>query len=402
MPLDFTPGNRLTLLNSGREYFPALLAAFAAAEQEIYLESYIFANDSVGSHVAQALMQAAARGVRVRVLVDGFGAQNFAADFLPRLLDAGVHAMVYRPEVGRFRIRRHRLRRLHRKLALVDGRIAFVGGINVVDDDNAPENQRPRYDYAVRVEGPVVPSIHAALRRMWEIVVWANFKRRFRSGEAPPMHAPAVGTQRALFLKRDNFRHRSDIADAYLEAIAAAREEVLIANAYFLPGFRFRHALRAAARRGVRVTILLQGVSDHPLLHYATQALYGALIADGMRVFEYRKSFLHAKVAVIDGAWATVGSSNIDPFSLLLAKEGNLFVQGKEFAGQLRASLEAAMTDGAREIEAAHLATLPLFSRLLRWVSYGMIRLAVGLAGFGPKHWRADEAKPGLIPQEPK
>lgn len=402
MPLDFTPGNRLTLLNSGREYFPALLAAFAAAEHEIYLESYIFANDHVGSHVAQALMQAAARGVRVRVLVDGFGAQNFATDFLPRLLDAGVHAMVYRPEIGRFRIRRHRLRRLHRKLALVDGRIAFVGGINVVADDNAPESLRPRYDYAVQVEGPVVPSIHAALRRMWEIVVWANFKRRFRSGESRSLHVPPVGTQRAAFLKRDNFRHRNDIADAYLEAIAAAREEVFIANAYFLPGFRFRHALRNAARRGVRVTILLQGVSDHPLLHYATQALYGALIADGMRVFEYRKSFLHAKVAVVDGEWATVGSSNIDPFSLLLAKEGNLFVQGKEFAGQLRASLAEAMADGAREIEAAHLATLPLGSRLLRWVSYGMVRLAVGLAGFGPKHWRADEAKPGLMPQEPE
>lgn len=400
MQAEFFPGNRVTLLNSGREYFPALLAAFAAAEREIYLESYIFANDTVGSLVAQALVQASTRGVRVRVLVDGFGARNFGKDFLPRLLDAGVHAMVYRPEIGRFRFRRHRLRRLHRKLALVDGRIAFVGGINIVDDDNAPEDLRPRFDYAVRVEGPVVPSIHAALRHMWEIVVWANFKRRFRTSEPPPQQATAMGTQRAAFLRRDNFRHRTDIADAYLEAIATAREEVFIANAYFLPGFRFRHALRNAARRGVRVTILLQGVSDHPLMHYATQALYGALLADGMRVFEYRKSFLHAKVAVVDNEWATVGSSNIDPFSLLLAKEGNLFVKGKEFAFQLRESLEQAMADGAEEIGPTHLAGASFASRLLRWFSYGMVRLAVGLAGFGPKHWRADEARPGLTRPE--
>ena len=348
MPAEFLPGNRLTLLNSGREYFPALLAELEAAASEIYLESYIFADDEIGSTVASTLIAAAQRGLRVRILVDGFGARNFAGDFLPRLLDAGVHAMLYRPELARFNFRRHRLRRLHRKLAVIDGRFAFVGGINIVDDNNAPEGLRPRYDYAVRVEGPVVADIHAAVRRMWEIVVWANFKRRFRvEAPGPACYLPA-GTQRAAFLLRDNIRHRNDIAAAYLEAIHSARSDILIANAYFLPGFRFRHALRAAARRGVRITILLQGVSDHPLLHYATQALYGSLIADGMRVFEYGKSFLHAKVAVVDDEWATVGSSNIDPFSLLLAKEGNLVVRDRRFAAELQASLTEAMADGAR------------------------------------------------------
>lgn len=395
MTLEFVAGNRLTLLNSGREYFPALLAAIDDAEQEIYLESYIFADDEVGSLVATGLMHAAARGVRVRVLVDGFGARNFAEDFLPRLLAAGVQAMLYRQELGRFNFRRHRLRRLHRKLVVLDGRVAFVGGINIVDDNNAPEALRPRYDYAVRVEGPVLEAIHAAVRRMWELVVWANFKRRFRVEAPGPACYLPVGPQRAAFLLRDNFRHRNDIANAYLEAIHGAQSEILIANAYFLPGFRFRHALRAAARRGVRITILLQGVSDHPTMHYATQALYGSLIADGMRVFEYGKSFLHAKVAVVDGEWATVGSSNIDPFSLLLAKEGNVVVRDRAFAAELQASISEAMAEGAREIDTDHLARIPLHSRLLRWLSYGLVRLAVGLAGFGPKHWQGNEAKPG-------
>jgi cardiolipin synthase len=147
---------------------------------------------------------------------------------------------------------------------------------------------------------------------------------------------------------RDNLRHRRDIERAYLDAIGAAREEIVLANAYFLPGRRFRRALRAAAGRGVRVTILLQGLVEYRLLHYATQALYGNLLAAGIRIFEYQRSFLHAKVAVIDHHWATVGSSNIDPFSLLLAREANVVVLDRRFAEDLEQSLAAAMRDGAR------------------------------------------------------
>lgn len=390
MDTEFLPGNRLTLLNSGRAYFPALLAALAAAQREIYLESYIFANDAVGHEVASALCAAARRGVTVNVTVDGFGARNFAADFRPQLSAAGVRTLFYRPELGSLRLARHRLRRLHRKLAVIDGRVAFVGGINIVDDDNAPEDMRPRYDYAVRIEGPVLAQVHHAARRMWEIVTWVNFKRRFR---IRPLHQPCcelAGTQRAAFLIRDNIRHRNDILNAYIDAIDAAEAEILIANAYFLPGIRFGRALFAAARRGVRIGILLQGKSDHPLLHHATRTLYAAALKAGIRIFEYEKSFLHAKVAVIDRDWATVGSSNIDPFSLLLAKEANLFVRDAQFAGELRASLHDAIADGAREIRAGDLATRAWPARLLSWLSYGLIRALVGIAGYGHKHWHAE------------
>jgi cardiolipin synthase len=391
MAAEFLPGNRLTLLDSGHEYFPALLAAIESAAVEIYLETYIFADDEIGHEVSGALCRAAARGVRVRVLVDGFGARNFAEDFLPRLAGAGVQAMPYRPERGRFHLRRHRLRRLHRKLAVVDSRIAFVGGINIIDDDNAPEDMRPRYDYAVRVEGPVLGQVHHAVRRMWEIVSWASLRRRFRLTPASAATGAAAGSQTAAFLVRDNIRHRNDILNAYLLAIHAARDEILIANAYFLPGLRFGRALRAAARRGVRITILLQGKTDHPLLRYATQTLYATALAAGIRIYEYEKSFMHAKVAVIDRHWATVGSSNIDPFSLLLAKEANLVVRDDGFATQLRDSLLAAIAGGAREMSAEHMTRQPLHSRLLRWLSYALVRALVGIAGYGPRHWQTDE-----------
>lgn len=388
---EFVSGNRLTLLNSGREYFPALLAAIAAAEREIFLESYIFANDPVGHEIASELSTAARRGVIVNVTVDGFGGRNFAEDFRPQLAEAGVRSLFYRPEIKRFRLRRHRLRRLHRKLAVIDGQVAFVGGINIVDDDNAPPDMRPRFDYAVRVEGPVLEKMDRAVQRMWELLTWVNFRRRFRMAPIIRPCCEPVGDQCAAFLIRDNIRHRNDILNAYIAAIDAANEEILIANAYFLPGIRFARSLYAAARRGVRITILLQGKTDHPVLRYATQTLYAAGLQAGIRIFEYEKSFMHAKVAVIDGEWATVGSSNIDPFSLLLAKEANLFVRDRRFAVELRSSLEAAMRDGSREMLPEDIHRQPWHSRLLRWVSYGLVRLLVGIAGYGDRHWQAED-----------
>ena len=393
MAAEYLPGNRLTLLNSGTDYFPALLAAIAGAQIEIYLESYIFADDEIGHEVASALCEASERGVQVNVTVDGFGARNFADDFLPMLTSAGVRALFYRPEISRFHLKRHRLRRLHRKLAVIDARIAFVGGINIVDDNNAPAEMRPRYDYAVCLEGPAIAQVHRAVRRMWEIVAWANFKRRFRLAPVASPCCAVAGLQTAAFLIRDNIRHRNDILYAYLDAIDGAQHEILIANAYFLPGVRFGRALYAAARRGVRITVLLQGKSDHPVLRYATQTLYAEAMRAGIRIFEYEKSFMHAKVAVVDGVWATVGSSNIDPFSLLLAKEANLAVRDRHFAGQLQDSLHAAMADGAREVAPADVSSQPWHVRLSRWLAYGLVRAAVGLAGYGQRHWEAKDVR---------
>jgi cardiolipin synthase len=344
--------------------------------------------------VAGALCHAAERGVQVNLTVDGFGARNFAADFLPMLSAAGVRAMTYRPEIGRFHMKRHRLRRLHRKLVVIDRRIAFVGGINIVDDNNAPEGMRPRFDYAVRIEGPTLNQIHHAVRRMWEIVSWVNFKRRFRLAPVATPCCDIAGKQTAAFLIRDNIRHRNDILNAYLEAIDNAQREILIANAYFLPGVRFGRALYAAARRGVRITVLLQGKTDHPLLRYATQTLYATALAAGIRIFEYEKSFMHAKVAVIDGQWATVGSSNIDPFSLLLAKEANIVVRDAVFGGELHTSLSRAIAHGARQLQPDDLSRQPWHSRLLRWLAYGLVRAMVGIAGYGQRHWHNHDIKP--------
>jgi len=382
MTVEFHQGNRVTLLETGGAYFPALIEAIDRAVHEIHLESYIFADDATGRAVAAALGRAAGRGVAVRVLVDGFGARDFAATLGVPLRAAGAELQVYRPEVARFRMRRHRLRRLHRKLVVIDGLIAFVGGINVIDDMDTPGQTPPRFDYAVAIEGPLLPVIHAAARHLWQLISWANFRHRL---PLPARFAipPLCGEVDAALVLRDNLRHRRDIEDAYLAAIASARREVIIASAYFLPGRRFRHALMDAAGRGVRVTLLLQGRVEYLLLHYATQTFYGSLIRAGVQIVEYRKSFLHAKVAVVDAQWATVGSSNIDPFSLLLAREANVVVRHAGFAARLRASLEAAIANGGQEVRAEDLKKRSLGVRAFSWLAYSAVRLAIGVAGYG-------------------
>jgi cardiolipin synthase len=387
---DFLAGNRVLLLENGARFFPALLAAIESATREIALETYIFAADATGLRVVAALAAAARRGVAVRVLVDGFGARDFQQGLNTglALAAAGAQVEVYRAEVARLKLRRHRLRRLHRKLAVIDGRIAFVGGINIIDDDDTVL-RGSRFDYAVQVSGPLVGVIHASMRHLWRLVGWAKLQRR------PPglpgsdcSGQPPAGTMAAAFLMRDNLRHRRDIEEAYLAAIAGARAEVLLASAYFLPGRRFRHALLDAAARGVAVTIVLQGRVEYALQHYATQALYGNLLGGGVRIFEYHAGFLHAKVAVVDGCWATVGSSNIDPFSLLLAREANVAVHDAGFATQLSASLRRALERGATEVALADLQRRSLPARAVRWAAYGLVRLLLGITRYGGNDYR--------------
>ena len=384
MTLEFLAGNKLQLLTNGRGYFPVLQQAIDAAQKEIYLETYIFADDAAGRRIAAALVRAADRGVRVHVLVDGFGSKGMFEQIRQMLSASSIEVLIFGPKTSPLTLRRNRLRRLHRKLVVVDARVAFVGGINIIDDMHTPRHTPPRYDYAVRIEGPLVAAVLEQTERLWRRVAWASLKRGLE--RHAPADTAAHGAQHAILVVRDNFRHRADIEDAYLEAIRAAHKEVIIANAYFFPGARFRQALREAAGRGVRVVLLLQGRVEYVLLHYASRALYGSLLDAGVEIYEYHKSFLHAKVAVIDRRWATVGSSNIDPFSLMLAREANIVVDDLKFSQDLRRSLLDHMKGGARVVAKRTWRRQPMWRRMLIWSAYGIARLLMGVAGYGGKH----------------
>jgi len=395
----FTPGHAIELLRGGAGYFPALMQAAAQAQREVWLETYIFADDASGREVADALVAAAQRGVTVRVLVDGWGAKHYLTSSLQAKLESGgVDLLKYRPDVAPWQFRSHRLRRLHRKLAHVDGRVAFVGGINLIDDMNTPGQRPPRVDYAVRIEGPLVASIVQTMARVWALCELVQLSRSDVPLFPEPERNPRAGQQTAKFAIRDNLRHRRDIERAYLAGIRTARREILIANAYFFPGIRFRRALIAAAARGVQVTLLLQARVEYRLLHYASRALYGQLLAGGVSIEEYHRSFLHAKVAVIDERWATVGSSNIDPYSLLMSREANLFVRDEAFAGELRVELLQMIQTGARRVGAQHWASRSPVAKLVSWLAYGVVRVAMGFLGYGGDEWWRGRRKRSPFP----
>ena len=370
-------GHTLALLRNGVEYFPRLLAAIDAAKHSIYLETYIYAADATGRQFSNALQNAAKRGVVTRLLLDGFGSADLPESWVEEMLKAGVEVLWFRKEVGRFSLQRYHLRRLHRKLALIDAHIAFVGGINIVDDVSHGL-KAPRLDYAVEIEGDVVPDIHVSMRRLWLLIAWTHFHRQGELDKVRLLHRANV-QQQVLFLVRDSLRHRRDIEHAYLEAIAGAQREIIIANAYFLPGREFRRALLDAEQRGVRVVLFLQGKVEYRLQHYATMALYDQFLHGGIEIYTYQASFMHAKVAVVDGEWATVGSSNIDPFSLWLAREANLVVKDAAFATSLRDDLIAEMQLRSHRVEPSMWRKLNIVNWLVMRISYTLARLLIGV-----------------------
>jgi cardiolipin synthase len=381
--VQFVGGNRLTLLRNGAEYFPALVAAFDAAAHEIFLETYIYHDDETGSLVTDALARAAARGVRVHVLIDGFGARDFPQRFRDILAQSGAALLAFRPRMHLVP-RRNRLRRMHRKVAAIDGQVAFVGGINVTDDYEKGEDPRlhaPRYDYAVRVDGPLAHVVRLAAAHLWQRVLWAQRRRRTEV-EPPPPRPPLAGGQRAALVVRDSLRHRRDIEKAYLALLEGARLEVVIACAYFFPGRRFRRALLDAARRGVRVRLVLQGKIEYPFLHYASRGLYDALLDAGIEIYDYDAAILHAKAAVFDRRIASVGSSNIDPLSLMLAQEANVFAEDIEFAGSLHRSIEDAIRLGAHQVRPRQWRRQPWPTRARIAVAYALARLLISFYGF--------------------
>lgn len=390
-------GHELRLLEGSLEMFPALIADIAAARRSVRLETYIFDLTGSGADVAQALLDAARRGVRVQVVVDGFGTDALPHPWPERFMDAGVQWAVYSPPGTLGLLIPGRWRRLHRKLCVVDGDILYCGGINVLDDFHDPNHgalASARFDFAVRVRGPMVAEADDTMAVLWQRMQAAQQLRsrqlagaleslRGARGTVAPASAadPARTLGRAALVLRDNVRHRARIERAYRRAIGMARREVIIANAYFVPGRKMRKALIRAAQRGVRVQLLLQGKYEYFMQYYSSRPVYGALLQAGVEIHEYSPSFLHAKVAVVDGHWATVGSSNLDPLSLLLAREANVIVDDAAFATQLRDRLVRAMAEGGARMDPAAFANRSWRERVRERLALGLMRLALLVHG---------------------
>ncbi len=381
----------MRLLTGGVELFAAMVEAVDDAQHEVLLETYIFDFAGAGAEVARALMRAAQRGVRVCVVVDGVGTGQLPPLWAGQLAQAGVQVRVFAPAVGLGFWLPSRWRRLHRKLCVVDNTVAFCGGINIMDDYLDPHVDglltSPRLDYAVSMRGPLVTAAHDTMTQLWSRI---EAVRELRSqdlssamdalrGASQSVHLPVLGE--AQLVLRDNVRHRSHIERTYRKAIGSARHDILVASAYFFPGLRLRRALITAARRGVRVRLLLQGQYEYFVPYRAARQLYGQLIEAGVEIHEYHASFLHAKVAVVDGKWLTVGSSNLDPFSLLLAREANVVAHNPPLAQSLQDSLMDAIAQGATRVDPQAYLNRGLGERLVDALSSAVLRFGVFLTG---------------------
>nr|WP_306307114.1 cardiolipin synthase ClsB [Hydrogenophaga palleronii] len=415
-------GHQLLLLQGGEAFFPSLVQAMDAARTVVHLETYIFEFAGSALSVAEALERAAQRGVVVRLLVDGVGTPQVPAEWVQRFAAAGVTLRTYAP-LGRLGLLLpSRWRRLHRKLCVVDGVVGFCGGINIIDDQDDVVLGRlnaPRLDFALRVAGPLVDDMVEAMEQLWWRMLAARRvrQREFKAAwdalrasrpvgdftrllqkietdvalsepallEGPfPETSPfplGVDSARATLLLRDNVSHRHDIERAYLKAIGAARHEIVICNAYFIPGRKLRRALTVAAARGVRVRLLLQGKYERFMQYRAARPVYQQLVDAGIEIHEYAPSALHAKVAVIDRRWSTVGSTNLDPLSMLLAREANVMTNDRRFSGLLHTYLDGLLQHAGQVLNAQTLSQRPWRQRLLDRIAFGIMRATLFVTG---------------------
>ncbi|OWQ44609.1 cardiolipin synthase B [Roseateles noduli] len=365
---DWSAGNHLELLENGEEFFPAVFAAIEGAKHEVIIETFILFEDKVGLALREVLIAAAKRGVRVDMTVDGFGSPELSMNFVNGLTDAGVRLHVFDPPPKLSR-RLKPFRRLHRKIVVVDGETGFIGGINYSADHLIDFGPEAKQDYAVRVQGPVV----AQLRRVTgEILATATpqtpsagptaQRRWWRSRAQEPRTsnpstgggAATTGQAKAVIVTRDNHRHRDDIERMYRLALHASQHEVIIANAYFFPGFLLLRSMQRAARRGVKVHLILQGQPDIAWARWAAQLVYDRLMRAGVQIHEYCERPMHGKVALVDDHWATVGSSNLDPLSLSLNLEANLIVEDRAFNRALRDKLLPLMKSQCKLLKLEH------------------------------------------------
>ncbi|MBJ3816597.1 cardiolipin synthase ClsB [Shimwellia pseudoproteus] len=381
------PDNQLTLLTNGDEYYPVLFDAIARAAHSILLETFIWYEDNVGWALHAALCDAAGRGVQVELLIDGYGSAALSDDFIRRLTDAGVILRYYDPAPRRFGgLRTNLFRRLHRKIVVIDEKTAYVGGINYSADHLLSFGQEAKQDYTVEIRGPVVDDIRR-FALSWlpgNPTLFHRWKPGFRRSRPTPASLDTMA--QVLFVWRDNAYHRTTIERHYIKMLAKARHEVIIANAYFFPGYRLLHAIRKAARRGVKVQLVLQGHPDIPLVKTGARLLYHYLVSSGVEIYEYGRRPLHGKVAVMDDNWATVGSSNLDPLSLSLNLEANVIIWDQRFNHTLKQALRTLIREDSQRVDAAHLPARNWWNLGRSIIAFHFLRHFPAMVGWLPAH----------------
>ena len=337
------------------------------AKRELHLQTYIFDPDETGQQVALELKQAAQRGVKVFLLVDAFGSKKLTKDFIKDLQSAGIKFKAFSPLFSRQGL--YFGRRMHQKITVADGEVALIGGINISNKYRGDEKNEPWLDFAVLMEGQVCRDAKTLCANVWGY--------RYSTKDWFPKRRKISQPEKFVrLLHNDWFRHKSEIFNAYLRSVRQAKSSITVIASYFLPGKRFRKALIKASKRGVKIKLILPGLSDVPLMKYAITWLYDLLFRHNVEIYEWGSSILHAKAMLVDGNWCTIGSFNLINLSAYGSIETNVEIRDVEFVRDFEKRMNE-LCAGCEEISVeAYKRRKYWLWQFRNWLSYQLIRMS--------------------------
>lgn len=386
--------DEIRLVHSGNDYFDTLEAIINGAKHSIHFQTYIFDSDETGIQIAIALKKAASRGVNVSLVLDAFGSNSLSDYFTEELRNAKIEFRWFAPLFSMEAIRIGR--RLHHKVIVADKKIALIGGINISDKYKGNPQQLPWLDYAVLIKGSICNEANEIclqiLDKKFKIdKIRDRIKNTFNSYK---------GHEHNTFIKlrqNDRFRGKNEISKSYLRAIRNAQHSIILVSSYFLPGTQISHALKRASKRGVKVNIILSGISDVPILGKAAYHLYGSFLKNGITIYEWKRSVLHGKLALVDNEWATVGSFNLNHLSALSSIELNVDVKDNTFAKTLKEHLEGVITNGCEKIDyEIYLKNNTLIKRSVNFIAYFIMRTSMRFLALFPKLFSSSKEEEAL------
>jgi cardiolipin synthase len=368
IPKDPFSLNKVELLQSGTPYFARLFELLEQAKHVIHIQFYIFNLDGTGRLVLEALVDAAKRGVKVFVVVDAYASEDINNKTLNLFTQHGIN--VRRFSTINYKGGLKLGRRMHHKIVWVDGEHALIGGINIADKYSGFDGKAAWLDFAVEVSGPICKNIQKVcndiLRNKWLRQAYKDFK-------TPDYNQNYTCESRII--QNDFFRRKLQISQTYRQAIRKSEKSVVIVASYFLPGNSLRRIIKRACDRGVKVTVILTGLSDVPFIKPAIIWLYDWMFRNNITIYEWEKSILHGKLAMIDDEWVTVGSFNLNELSDYGSLELNVEVKNKEFAATTNRLLQQIIKDGCKQITPETYRRRSLTIRFSRWFSYQLVRL---------------------------
>ncbi|MEY3416740.1 MAG: hypothetical protein RL711_1893 [Bacteroidota bacterium] len=372
--IDNDKSGPISILKSGEDYFNQLQLFIHEAKEEIHIQMYIFENDNIGNTIAQALIAAVKRNVNVYALVDAYGSSSLSKAFIAHLSSNGINIRFFSPFFSKNSL--YIGRRLHHKIVVIDQYISLIGGINIADKYQGTSQQPPWCDFAILVKD-------AAIGQKTHLICQKIYHKKQRLQSSKTDFSTNTGdVLKIKVIQNDWLKQKNEIGKAYLKAIKEANQEIIIVGGYFLPGRKIANALREASKRGVTVKLLLSGISDVPLVQRATSFLYKSLLQDHIELYEWNQSILHGKAAMIDNAWSTIGSFNLNHLSSYGSIEMNMEVEEPNFSILFKQHL-VMLIEQCEPITSTTLAARnSLLNNILNWIAYKMARFSLIMATY--------------------